>query len=332
MRKLQLFGLVGLLAIVLTTAPAGAFTFEVGNNLGKLVDYGSFFEPDEEGPGATPLAIGDFLEGDWDQTLFSVTNLYQPPQVNNANEYYDGTPELIGLVYDLKIQTGGITVLRAPGTNSGTDPGKFEINLVSAGRYATSTDAVASIYPQGRVDLWVDAGTPFDPAVPSDWGYGAPGAAGWDTNPFDAGEFDTFPTASDGTPLLSLTFVEPDPVNKPGVLLTLTLDFEIGSGDAGIGYLHVVYNPTGIPFLPRFLGGLAEISFENDFTFYPSDGLFYDGSTDGADFDAPGGDIYWDSSSEDPIRFTVLPEPATMSLLGMALVGLGGRVLRRRSK
>ena len=333
MRKLQLFVLVGLLAVAVTTAPAGAFTFKQGDNLGKLADWGSFYSPNGAG-GATPNALGDFAEGDWDQTLFSITDLYTPPLQLNVNKYYSGVPELVGLVYDLTIPTGGVIVLRAPGTNSATDPGQYEISLVSAGRYTTSTDSVASIYPNGRADLWVDAGMDFTPVgtggYPADWAYGAPGAAGWDTDPFDAGEFDTFPTATDGTAtvLLSATLVEPDPVNKPGVVLTLTLDFEDGTGATSQGFLHVVYNPTGIPFAPKYLGGLAEFSFFNNFKFFPNSTIPYEPL-----FDNPAtGPIYWDTESEDPITFTVLPEPATMSLLGMALVGLGGRVLRRRSK
>jgi hypothetical protein len=318
MRKLQLFSLVGLLAIVLTTAPAGAFTFQAGDNLGKMINWASFYAPTAGAPGATPKAVGDIAVGDWDQTIFSITDLFQPPTGLFADKYYVGTPELIGLVYDLKI--GAVATDAA---------GIMTIDLVSAGRYSSNSD-----YTGGRVDLWVDPANNFTPAgsggYPADWAYGAAGAAGWADNPFDTGEFDTFPTATDGTatPLLSGTLVPYDPQNKPGVLLTLSLNLANGTGASTQGFISIVYNPTGIPFDPKFMGGLAEISFFENFKFFPNATIPYEPV-----FDNPRTTpIYWDSESEDPITFTVIPEPATMSLLGMALVGLGGSVLRRRSK
>jgi len=322
MRKLQLFGLVGLLAIVLATAPAGAFTFKVGPNLGKLTDWGSIYEPtiDDE-VGATPLPndATKWVKGDWDQTIFSITSLYEPGSPLLKNQYYTGSPELIGMVYDLKIGT----ITKVAGA---VDPDTYQVALVSAGRYSANSG-----YAGGRVDLWVDTANNFDPAgvggYPADWGYGSAGGPGWATNPFDAGEYDTFPTATDGTatPLLSGTLVSP---KGDGVLLTLTLDFDTGAGVASQGFIDVLYNPTGIPFANQYLGGLAQISFFENFKFWPNASLAYE-----PDFDDPGTTpIYWGAQSEDPVTFTVLPEPATMSLLGIALVGLGGRALRRRSK
>jgi hypothetical protein len=318
MKKLQLFGLVGLLAIVLATAPAGAFTFKQGTNLGKMTDWASFYLPNSALTAATPKAVGDIAKGDWDQTVFSVTDLYSPGSPLLKNKYYSGSPELIGLVGDLQI--GGVTPLGG---------GVISVDLVSAGRYT------AMGYTGGRVDLWVDPANDFDPAgagnYPADWGYGS-AAGGSLVNPFTAGNFDTFPTATDGTatPLLSGELVPYDPVNKPGVLLTLTLNLSNGTGSSSQGFINILYNPQGIPFADQYLGGLAQISFFENFKFFPNASLngFYE-----PDFDDPNTrPIFWDSQSEDPITFTVVPEPATMSLLGIALVGLGGRVLRRRSK
>ena len=333
MRKLQIFGLTALLAVALVAAPAGAFTWGsgAGDHLGKMADWGSFYSPDGQG-GATPNAVGDFEEGDWDQTLFRISELYSPPIEIISNRYYSGIPELIGLLYDLK--AGTITVLRAPGTNDAADPGKFEIDLISAGRYTTSTDAVASVYTGGRVDLWEDGALDFTPAgsggYPADWGYGAPGAAGWDADPFGAGEYDTFPTTTDGTavPILSGTLLPYDPDNKPGVLITLTLDFDDGTGVSTQGFIKLTYDVTSPQIIPVWLGGTAHIAFFNNFKFYPNVTIPYEPV-----FDDPRTDtIYWDTSSQDPMNFTTIPEPATMSLLGMALIGLGGSVLRKRKK
>jgi hypothetical protein len=38
----------------------------------------------------------------------------------------------------------------------------------------------------------------------------------------------------------------------------------------------------------------------------------------------------WQSASDDPVQWSVLPEPTTMGLLGMGLVGIGLRARRRR--
>jgi hypothetical protein len=328
MKKLQLFSIAGLAALVLATVPVGAFTFKAGDNLGKLTDYSSFYSPSAVAAGATPNAVGDIAVGDWSQTIFSMTTLYSPPAENQADQYYTGSPELVAMVSDLKVSKivqGGVSVASVNPLGATT----VVISLSSAGRYA------AEGYTGGRVDLWVDPANNFLASgaggYPADWGYGTAGSL---VNPFTPGNYDTFPTATDGTatPLLSGTLDQPDPNGNAGVVFTINLNLANGTGVSDQGFISVLYNPTGIPFENEYLAGLAQISFFENFKFYPNSTLLpYE--TANFPFDNPTTlPIYWDSQSQDPITFNVLPEPATMSLLGMALVGLGGRVLRRRSK
>lgn len=349
MRSKLALVVVALAALCLIGPPAGAFDFAIGENLGKLADWGSFFREIEDGDTlAEPLAVGDFDIGDWDQTLFRITQLFEPPVEIPANQYYSGlNPELVGLAYDLEIVN--IEQLQ---DGSGNPINTFQIDLGSAGRFdeVYSQDLGGGITTIGRVDIWEDAANNLnpnptngaDPIGPANWGYGAPGGAGWSVNPFDAGEYDTFPTATDGTaiPILSGTFVPYDPTNKPGVAITLTLDFDDGTGNATQGFILLTYvngaavnHPIGDWVVQTTGDGLPyHVSFVNRFSFYPND-VFSSFETASNPFDDPTTEpIWWATESQDPIRFTIVPEPATVSLLGIALLGMAGGLFRRKKE
>jgi len=162
---------------------------------------------------------------------------------------------------------------------------------------------------------------------------------------------DSFPGASDGTLWLSGAFVDFAQLgivgHAPGTVLTETLDLTTGVGK-GSGVLHVMGGSV-LPVLDIGLWGVTagadgipgtadDVSLDMTINFNIStprvdagpDGIF--GTADDTLLDVPGysGLGYWQVDSEDPASFGIVPEPATLSLLGTGIIGLFA--LRRRKR
>lgn len=195
--------------------------------------------------------------------------------------------------------------------------------LTLAGIATPTATSVDLYFTGGKVDLWLDP-TPentngildtFDP-----FGDGkAP--THWTT----ASVFQNVNGGDDATLWLSTMFVPiGDPSLPAGTTVVTHVNLVTGAGSSDEGFLKI-------------LGGSAANLFESG-NFTPPSGISADMSVAYTLKESPhrgyigsyadiGG---WQLRSEDPVLATVIPEPATMTLLGLGLAGLVAA--RKRSR
>jgi hypothetical protein len=286
---------LGLLAVLLlTAAPAGAFTFEVGRNIASIRGFGAAFNSSADRTAmsfkTTAPVVGDEL-----RSIFWVDAL----QLEQAGGSYNSgsNPELTGLLYDLEC----LAVNNLGG-------GVVQFLYGSAGAYADTFT--------GRLDVYADPANNHNgftsASNPNNWSAVANGSAGTEANR------DTFPTYSDGSLLLSATLLPIPGIPQIGgkdVLLTQTF---IGANGSTVLWAHmdVVYNNNGAINPTTWDDGVT-----SDMRFFAT---YFPNS-----INLPNNQ--WPIRVVDPVEFDVAPEPATLTLLGCALFSLVP-VVRRRKK
>ena len=308
MRKF--IGLAVVIAFLwVSAAPAEAVSLAAAELKAKFDDYSSFYRP--AGVNGVPQPLGAPAVGDELRAIFRVTSIITDDAASTI--VFNATPdELTGTFYDMVVPAGGVLV---GGVAPGVPVGTTAVDLVPGNRITLPGSAAPG--SGGRMDIFNDASPDFDLTG------GGAGPAAWTAVAGPAG-FDSFPTVTNGNTWIRGVFVPLVTIpgaGIPGITAPFTagavyrLSFTLASGVGnGIGYVNVVVNNTGLPLLPNRWGPFAEMEVKSRLDFPPSQL-------------PPGG---WAVQSEDPVRFTALPEPATMSLLLVGLVGGAGAYLRRR--
>lgn len=337
----------GALAVVvaLTAGQALAFTLPPGSYRASLVDQTNIFSDTGGvvGDNETPEASGASVDfGDEDRSIFSVDGANFGDIQGDAHgvpEVKAGGPPapiangvLSGLFYDLDVigaspalpvtsplpASSIVNVFYGPGsryTNAGGVNGTWTDMYTPNGEAAATTAAGAG----GIVAVYYDPTIDTDFTLgPANWSEGT----GAGTSDGSMSATDTFPTITDGEPWLVMALM-PWPVVK-------SVAFGAPAGT-------VAYNQ----FVTDGLGAVSSskgLAFGNIIGGTSVGSMVWDTNVFG-----PGLDIRlefepdlqstngWQSASDDPVQWSVLPEPTTLSLMGLGLASLvGARIKRRR--
>ncbi|MCM8774376.1 MAG: PEP-CTERM sorting domain-containing protein [Candidatus Omnitrophica bacterium] len=302
-------------AILCLTSTAQAISLPPGEIYGHLSDWSSLWRGNNPLAGGVPPTLGD--EG---RALAQANQLYYP---NPFQQYWapSSSEEIIALEYDFIVagyhyydyqqQKPVLVSLGTPYFAPGYTPQINSLWFIPGNRYASIG---------GRIDIYLDTTPDFSPnSGPSAWIAGGTGVR------------DTYPTASDGVLWLTGTYAPlfwdviqndiRDPAEPDLVWFDLNGNGMKDPGESAV-YLITGYDPSG--------SGTASAYIQLDGgSFYPAIKTGFFGTGSGYSYDMKlrvtlsSGDYGWGVTSSDPIRFAVIPEPSTIMLLGMGLLGCG---------
>jgi len=300
MRKLLLL-VVALLTLGLMTTPVNALSLDNGDLLIHIEDATSLWTPDNGGliPRLPNQVVYDPEVHDPDYAPDGAAVGDENRSVLNVSSIVDsggvialGAGQLTGLVYDLELAS---------------------ITPISA-------DSVILTFTGGKARLYWDD-TPeggnqehiFNPV-------GSDAPLEWDDsddtykNVNDAGD--------DSTLWLEADFVATTPGGT--TLTTIITSFANGAGSTSGGFLSITGGSAESIFAKNIgttaVGNSYDLNFGGEIFFAPNATYLGSFQEDGR----------WQTGSSDAIRGGIIPEPATLSLLGMGIAGLVAR--RRRKK
>ena len=341
-----LFGLLAVAMVLFVATPASALYLKAGELLAHFTDASALYV-DDDGDPATPRIPRPPVM--WNKIDPQVVPPGWQPLIETEPDWCDeervvvdinqflqgGTPyysmpggELTGLLYDLHLDVGEVSTNVAGQTI-------LDLYYGPLGRNPLTPDADSPAGSGGVLEMWLDP-TPdgegvtlFDPMndglAPFYWAEGG-----------GPGGRDGYPTVNNiaGTPDDSVLWLQC--VFAP--LFWVDLDGD-GFDETPI-YKHEQINvDTGAGFLDgmyvNIIGGSAADLFDRD-VYGPGLDLSLTGTLWG-----PPHATYWGSPqdignwavrSSDPAQGNVsaIPEPATMMLLGLGLLGLGARIRRKK--